>query len=59
MAKSRIVHLRVVGICVTPTFLSASSEAFLPREPRGPETSQLAGSKAGVTKNSKMHRMAN
>lgn len=32
-----------------PTFLSASSEAFLPREPRGRETSKLAGWKAGVT----------
>jgi len=48
------VHRRVVGGRVTPTFLSASSEAFLPREPRGRETSQLAGSKAGVTNNSGM-----
>ena len=45
-----------VGGGVTPTFLSASSEAFLPRGPRGRETSQPAGWKAGVTDNSWMHR---
>ena len=48
------VHLEIVGRSVTPTFLPAGSEAFLPREPRGRETLQLAGSKAGVTKNSEM-----
>ena len=49
------VHLEIVGRGVTPTFLSASSEAFLPRGPRGRETSQPAGWKAGVTDNSWMH----
>jgi hypothetical protein len=43
------VHPKVVGSSVTPTFLSASFEAFLPRAPRGQETSQLAGSKARIT----------
>ena len=43
------------GRTVAPTFLSACYEAFLPREPRGLETSQLAGQKAGVTANSRMH----
>ena len=50
------VHLEIVGRGVTPTFLSASSEAFLPRGPRGRETSQPAGWKAGVTDNW-MHRL--
>ena len=53
------VPLRVVADFisrgVTPTFLSASSEAFLPREPRGRETSQLAGRKAGATDNPETH----
>ena len=50
------VHPEVVRGAVSPTFLSASFEAFLPRGPRGQETSQLAGSKAGVTDNLGMHR---
>jgi hypothetical protein len=40
---------------VTPTFLSASSKAFLPPRTRGRETSQLAGWKAGVTNVSPTH----
>ena len=53
------VRLRSDAGIVTPTFLSASFEAFVPREPQGLETSQLADPKVGVTKKSEVrHRFA-